>query len=81
MAEEKTGDMITLSNIRSELRNMSNTERENLLPKEPVSFCLVGGKMCKYLFSYKGFPLCHYEVDRKVCVFQGSEVSSLVCDV
>ncbi len=73
MAEKKTEDKITLSNIRSELRRMSNTGRENLLPKEPVSYCPVGGRMCRYLISYKGFPFCHYEVDRKVCVFQGSE--------
>ena len=53
---------------RSELKKMSKEERERLLPKEPVSFCVVGGKKCRYLFSYKGYRLCHYEVDGKGCV-------------
>jgi hypothetical protein len=67
--DEKT-ETVSLKDARGELRTMSKAERKGLLPREPVSFCVVGGKMCRYLFSYKGYPLCHYEVDGKGCVVE-----------
>ncbi len=35
-----------------------------------VSFCVVGGRKCRYLFSYKEYQLCHYEVDGKGCAME-----------
>jgi hypothetical protein len=43
---------VSLRDARSELKKMSKAEREGLLPGEPVSFCVVGGRKCRYLFSY-----------------------------
>jgi hypothetical protein len=63
-------ETVSLKDARLELRKMSKTEREGLLPREPVSFCVVGGRMCRYLFSYKGYQLCHYEVNGKGCVVE-----------
>ncbi len=61
---------MTLRIARSELKKMSEEEKEGLLPKEPVSFCVMGGRKCRHLFSYKGYHLCHYEVDGKGCVME-----------
>jgi hypothetical protein len=63
-------ETVSLSDARSELRKMSKVKREELLPREPVSFCVVGGMKCRYLFSYKGYQLCHYEVNGKGCVLE-----------
>ncbi len=61
-------ETLSVKDARRELNKMSKAEREGLLPREPVSFCVVGGKMCRYFFLYKGYQLCHYEVDGKGCV-------------
>jgi hypothetical protein len=70
MAYRRKEEIVSERDARSALRKMSKTEREGLLPREPVSFCVVGGRMCRYLFSYKGYQLCHYEVDGKGCVVE-----------
>ncbi|MBP1740163.1 MAG: hypothetical protein H6Q48_2456 [Deltaproteobacteria bacterium] len=67
--EEKKATL-SLRDARSELKEMSKAEREGFLPREPVSFCVVGGRKCRYLFSYKGYQLSHYEVDGKGCVME-----------
>jgi len=70
MAYRGKEEIVSERDARSELKKMSKAEREELLPREPVSFCVVGGRMCRYLFSYKRYQLCHYEVNGKGCVVE-----------
>ena len=69
-------EAVSLRDARLELKKMSKAEREGLLSREPVSFCVVGGRKCRYLFSYKGYQLCHYEVNGKGCVLEKEKTPS-----
>lgn len=48
--------------IRVELRKMGKTELFNLVTKQKISSCLVGGTLCRFHLHYKEYTFCASEI-------------------
>ncbi len=48
--------------IKVELRKMGKTELFNLVTKQKISTCLVGGTLCRFHLHYKRYTFCASEI-------------------